>query len=140
MTVPLKFTLAQINPTIGDIDGNIALMAEAARQARAAGSALVIFPELSLTAYYPADLLDEDEFVQRVFAGVERLKQESARVPGIHWVVGAPTANTGIGNADRLLVVYYIITGGDGAAAGKFIGITHQVAQYKTQGILVGLD
>jgi NAD+ synthetase len=93
----LKFSLAQINPTIGDIDGNIVLMREAALAARNAGASLVIFPELSLTAYYPADLLDEHEFVRRVVDGIERLKQESARVPGIHWVVGAPTPNAGIG-------------------------------------------
>ena len=68
----LKLTLAQINPTIGDIDGNIALMREAAREAHAQGARLVIFPELSLTAYYPADLLDDADFMQRVHAGIAR--------------------------------------------------------------------
>ena len=51
----LKITSAQINPTIGDIQGNIDLMLRAARQAADAQSHLVVFPELSLTAYYPGD-------------------------------------------------------------------------------------
>jgi NAD+ synthase/NAD+ synthase (glutamine-hydrolysing) len=93
----LTFTLAQINPTIGDLDGNVALMCEAARQAQTEGATLVIFPELSLTAYYPADLLDEDEFVQRIEAALAQLREETRRFPGLHWVIGAPTRNPGIG-------------------------------------------
>jgi len=93
----LKFTIAQINPTIGDIDGNIALLRAAAQQAQAEGAKLVIFPELSLTAYYPADLLDDAEFVRRVQAGVEQLLEESKAWPDLHWVIGAPTPREGIG-------------------------------------------
>jgi NAD+ synthetase len=93
----LRFTLAQINPTIGDIDGNIALMRDAVRQAHADGSSLVIFPELALTGYYPADLLDDEEFAQRVLAGIPKLLRESAAQPGVYWVVGTPTLNAGIG-------------------------------------------
>jgi predicted amidohydrolase len=47
----LTIALAQINPTIGDIDGNLALMIEAAQRAHAEGARLVAFPELSLPAY-----------------------------------------------------------------------------------------
>ncbi|MBK6595472.1 MAG: hypothetical protein IPG23_23700, partial [Burkholderiales bacterium] len=53
----LRITSAQINPTIGDISGNIALMLRAARQAGDEHADLVVFPEMSLTAYYPGDLL-----------------------------------------------------------------------------------
>src|SRR6478735_3367231 len=93
----LKLTLAQINPTIGDIDGNIALMRKAAREAHAQGARLVIFPELSLTGYYPADLLDDADFTQRVQDGIERMLVESQALPELHWVIGAPTRNTGVG-------------------------------------------
>ena len=93
----LKLTLAQINPTIGDIDGNIALMRAAARQAQAEGSRLVIFPELSLTGYYPADLLDDADFMQRVQDGIDKMLAETRSLPDLHWVIGAPTRNSGVG-------------------------------------------
>ncbi|WP_066268957.1 NAD+ synthase [Hydrogenophaga palleronii] len=93
----LRITSAQINPTIGDIDGNIRLMLEAARQARLDGSQLVVFPEMSLTAYYPGDMLDERPFQQRVAEGIQALKRATREVPELHWVVGAPLQREGPG-------------------------------------------
>lgn len=93
----LKVTLAQVNPTIGDIPGNIKLMTAAARQARIEGANLVVFPELSLTAYYPADLLDDSRFVARLTAGLSTLRTASREVPELYWVVGAPTQQPGPG-------------------------------------------
>jgi NAD+ synthetase len=93
----LTIALAQINPTIGDIDGNLAQMVEAAQRAHAQGAQLVAFPELSLTAYYPADLLEDPDFQRRMAKGVEELMAASKQLPDLHWVVGAPTPNTGIG-------------------------------------------
>jgi NAD+ synthetase len=93
----MKITLAQINPTIGDIDGNILLMRGAAEQATAAGADVVVFPELSLTGYYPADLLDDASFQARMARGLDELVAQSASFPQLHWVVGAPTRNTGVG-------------------------------------------
>ena len=87
----LKMTVAQLNVTVGDIDGNIDQMVAAARQAQAGGAQLVVFPELSLTAYYPGDLLDEPDFLARVDAGIARLLRETAALPGLYWVVGTPT-------------------------------------------------
>jgi NAD+ synthase (glutamine-hydrolysing) len=92
-----KFTLAQINPTIGDIEGNLALMKKAATRAHADGAALVIFPEMSVTAYYPADLLDDPEFLKRVARGLEDLLASSRELPELHWVIGAPTPHIGTG-------------------------------------------
>lgn len=86
----LKITSAQINPTIGDIEGNIELMLSAARKARDDGAQLVVFPELSLTAYYPADLLDEPHFQDRLVQGLHKLKLASRETPNVAWVVGAP--------------------------------------------------
>ena len=93
----LKLTLAQINPTIGDVGGNVALMREAARAAYQQGARLVIFPELSLTAYYPADLLEDAEFMSRVAGGLQALLAATRELPGLHWVIGAPTPNPGVG-------------------------------------------
>ena len=93
----LRITLAQINPTIGDIAGNIELMRHAATQAQAAQAQLVVFPELSLTGYSPGDLLDEPAFIARCTAGLEQLQHATLATPGVHWVVGAPTRRSGPG-------------------------------------------
>jgi NAD+ synthetase len=93
----LKITSAQINPTIGDIQGNIALMLQAAGQAREAQSQLVVFPELSLTAYYPGDLLDDTQFQQRIAQGLDALKLATRETPDLFWVVGAPLRRPGVG-------------------------------------------
>ena len=104
----LKITLAQLNPTVGDMDGNIDQMVAAARQAQAEGAQLVVFAELSLTAYYPGDLLDEPDFLDRVDAGIARLLQENQQLPELHWVLGAPTRATGPGKHlhNSLLVLH----------------------------------
>jgi len=93
----LRITLAQLNYTVGDIDGNVQRMHAAARQAQDDRADLVVFSELSLCGYYPGDLLDEPEFLQRVQAGLEQLRNVSADYPTLHWVVGAPTRAAGPG-------------------------------------------
>src|SRR4051794_37896917 len=71
----LKITVAQLNYTIGDIEGNVARMTAAADVAAREQADLVVFSELSLTGYYPADLLDEPEFLERAAQGLERLRE-----------------------------------------------------------------
>jgi NAD+ synthase (glutamine-hydrolysing) len=89
----LSLTLAQLNPTIGDLEGNIALMKAAALKAQGDGAKLVVFPELSLTGYYPADLLEDEDFLSRMNDAVVALLQASQEVASVYWVVGAPTPN-----------------------------------------------
>jgi len=103
----LKFTIAQINPTVGDIEGNVRLMITAAQKAWSDESELVIFPELTLTGYYPGDLLDEPAFMQRVAAGIESLLQASRQLRKLHWVVGTPELRDGPGKrlSNMLLVI-----------------------------------
>lgn len=93
----LNITLAQINPTIGDIRGNIDLMRRAALKAQDEKSQMVVFPELSLTGYSPRDLLDEPEFITRTEAGLADLIDATLETPDMCWVVGAPTRRTGPG-------------------------------------------
>ncbi|WP_263773062.1 NAD+ synthase [Propionivibrio soli] len=90
MNPPFRITLAQLNPTVGDIAGNITRMHEAAQRAYAEGASLVVFPELSLTGYYPGDLLDEARFLDRVEQGLAELLSLTRTTPGLHWVVGTP--------------------------------------------------
>jgi NAD+ synthase (glutamine-hydrolysing) len=89
----LRITLAQLNVTVGDIEGNVAHMVQAAQQAAAAQSELVVFSELALCGYYPGDMLDDPSFLQRIDAGLATLQAASATLPQLHWVLGAPTRN-----------------------------------------------
>lgn len=93
----LRITSAQINPTIGDITNNITLMLRAARQARDEAADIVVFPEMSLTAYYPGDLLDDTNFQARIEAGLAQLLIATRETPSLYWVVGAPIRRAGIG-------------------------------------------
>ncbi len=109
METPLKLCLAQLNPTVGDVEGNADRMAETALEAGRGGARLVVFPELSLTGYYPGDLLDEPDFIDRVERGVAALQAASRQSPGAHWVVGAPvrrTAGAGKRLENSLLVIH----------------------------------
>ena len=92
-----KFFMAQINPTIGDFSGNIKKMLECARQARDQKACMVIFPELSLTGYCPADLLEEFWFKDSLKAAMKDLLLASKETPSLFWVVGAPYKNKGPG-------------------------------------------
>ena len=56
-SAPLLIGIAQLNPTIGDLDGNQAQILAAARAAAAQGARLLLTPELSLCGYPPRDLL-----------------------------------------------------------------------------------
>jgi NAD+ synthase (glutamine-hydrolysing) len=93
----LRVTVAQLNYIVGDVAGNVAKMIAAAREAVAARSDLVVFSELSLTGYYPGDLLDEPDFLARVAQGLADLQAASAELPTLHWIVGAPLAREGAG-------------------------------------------
>ncbi|MDJ0770470.1 MAG: NAD+ synthase [Ilumatobacter sp.] len=62
MTV-LLIALAQLNPTVGDLDGNLAKLVDAYQRADAAGCDIVAFPELSVTGYPPEDLVLKPGFV-----------------------------------------------------------------------------
>ncbi|RZJ20319.1 MAG: NAD+ synthase, partial [Haliea sp.] len=97
----LTFTIAQLSLTVGDIAGNTARMTAAARNAWAQDADMVIFPELSLTGYYPGDLLDEDGFMPRVEAAMDELLRVSCQFPSLHWVLGLPVGHTGPGKKLR---------------------------------------
>lgn len=86
----MKVALAQINATVGDIAGNAASVAAAARQAYAQGARLVLAPELALTGYPPEDLLLRPAFMQACADELERLAAALADCEGLHVVVGHP--------------------------------------------------
>jgi NAD+ synthase (glutamine-hydrolysing) len=63
-TLQLRVALAQVDTTVGDLDGNAALVTRWARRARDAGAHLVLFPEMTLTGYPPEDLVLRESFAQ----------------------------------------------------------------------------
>ena len=71
--------LAQIDPTVGDVDGNAALIAEWIARARDAGADLVVLPELCLPGYPAEDLYLKRHFAEANAAALERLAAEAPR-------------------------------------------------------------
>lgn len=72
-----KITLAQINPTVGDIESNCALILQEWRKAADAGSDLVIFPEMCITAYPVEDLVMRQVFVHTAMDAVKTLAEQT---------------------------------------------------------------
>jgi NAD+ synthetase len=72
----MKITIAQINPIIGDIPGNIQKIIEAANKAVADKSDLLLTPELSLCGYPPRDLLLKPDFLKAMNIALQQLAED----------------------------------------------------------------
>ena len=85
----IKIAIAQINPTVGDIEGNAALIVNN-YEAVAQNADLVIFPELSLTGYPPEDLILTPDFQNKVMQAAQELAARcngaAALIIGSLWV------------------------------------------------------
>lgn len=85
----MRIAIAQLNPVVGDVDGNssriINCSAELAKRAE-----LVVFPELSVTGYPPRDLLDMEWFLGEVRNAVERIARSTDDLGGSGVLFGAP--------------------------------------------------
>jgi NAD+ synthase (glutamine-hydrolysing) len=77
----VKIALAQINPTVGDFRGNVEKILDFTRQAQRGGASLVMFPELAVCGYPPADLLEKPSFVARCGEAVCEIARATARDP-----------------------------------------------------------
>jgi NAD+ synthase (glutamine-hydrolysing) len=82
----MRIALAQINPTVGDVDGNTAKIAAWIDRAREAGAELAIFPELCVPGYPAEDLYLKRHFLAANVAAVERLA--AGLEPGITVMIG----------------------------------------------------
>ena len=89
MTDTLKIALAQVNPTVGDVRGNAALIRAARADAARLGADLVVFPELVLSGYPPEDLVYRAAFLDAVDAALKDLAALTAD-GGPAMLVGAP--------------------------------------------------
>jgi NAD+ synthase (glutamine-hydrolysing) len=105
----LRLGLAQINPTVGDLDGNHARIVEAIGRARELGVEVLAFPELAVTGYPPEDLLLRPSFVERA---MERTRDLLPHTRGMTVIVGAPARGDALYDAAAVLH--------DGAWAGCY--------------------
>ncbi len=100
-----RITLAQLNPVVGDIDGNAATAFAAWEQARAAGADMVALPEMFITGYNTQDLVMKPAFHQAAMAAVEELAVRCADGPAI--AIGGPWVE-----GDGLYNAYLILKNG----------------------------
>jgi len=97
----LRIALAQINPTVGDLDGNRRMIEASLAEARPFRPDLIAFPELALSGYPPEDLLHHPPFIRDV---EETLGRIAADHPGDRILLGAPIrGDDGLYNAAVLL-------------------------------------
>src|SRR5579864_2028789 len=92
----MRLALAQINPTVGDLDGNRMLILERLHSARGAGADVVVFPELAVTGYPPEDLLLRPGFIRAAERSLEQIALESR---GVTLLVGTPHLDRDLYNA-----------------------------------------
>ncbi len=69
----MKIAIAQINPKVGDIEGNLRLIEDFGRRAQAAGADMAVFPELAVTGYPPLDLLEKKWFIDANLLALKKL-------------------------------------------------------------------
>ena len=77
MTQSLKVALAQLNPKVGDVAGNLAKVRAARAEAATQGADLVLTAELVLAGYFPEDLVLKPSFVKRCHEAVEELRADT---------------------------------------------------------------
>ena len=99
-TARIRLALAQIDATVGDVDGNARLISEWMERAREAGAGLVVFPELAITGYPPEDLLLKPHFLDAARAALDDV---ASGVEGIVAVVGFPERADAVHNSAAVL-------------------------------------
>ena len=105
MSDRFRITLAQLNPVMGDLEGNAAQARHAWEQGRDAGADLVALPEMFIVGYNPQDLVMKPAFQVAAIEAVRRLAADCADGPALAiggpWVEGA-----------QLFNAYFILKGG----------------------------
>lgn len=107
----VRLALAQLDFTVGDINGNTDRIIESISIARDKGADIAVFPELAVTGYPPEDLLLKRGFVEDNLSALDRI---TAATEGITAVVGFVDANSDIYNAAAVL------------HNGRLVGVQHK--------------
>ena len=101
-----RLALAQMNPTVGDIDGNTARIIEYVERAQECGADLVAFPELAITGYPPEDLLFKTSFLQANEAAMQRVVAAAQDIAVVVGYVEVGDSATGADIANAAAVGY----------------------------------
>lgn len=115
----LRLGLAQLNVTVGDLEGNLKVIVDCIQRARVEEVDLLVFPELTLTGYPPEDLLLQPGFIQ---ANLHHLKKLIPRTKGITVIVGFVDRDHDLYNAAAVL------------SDGKWVG-TYRKAMLPNYGV-----
>lgn len=105
----MRITMAQLNPVVGDITGNLKRIAELWSICHAQKSDLLILPELFLVGYPPRDLLERPAFIDRVNVAIRELLKLSLDYKGTGILFGAPMStnnSTGHSLYNSALLIY----------------------------------
>lgn len=106
----VKFALAQINPTVGDLAGNASAIIRHCRQARDEGAHAVVFPELCISGYPPEDLLLRGDFLDACAVKLREVADATAAL-NITVIVGHPLRENG-----RVFNALSVLRGGSAVA------------------------
>ncbi len=105
MTKIFRLTMAQLNPTVGDIAGNAEQARAAWAEGKAAGADLVALPEMFITGYQTQDLVTKPAFVADAMLHIRTLALDCADGPAL--AIGGPMFEE-----DRLFNCYFILKDG----------------------------
>lgn len=114
----IRIALAQVNPTVGELDGNVRTVRRVAAAAKKAGAQIVAFPELMLSGYPPEDLLLKPQFLDDCSRALRAVAREAK---GIVILVGAPEAPSRKGG--RPHNACHVLAGGAVAATYRKINL-----------------
>jgi NAD+ synthase (glutamine-hydrolysing) len=107
----LRLAGAQINPVVGDVDGNVERILDAYREASERRAHLVVFPELAVTGYPPEDLVFKPAFLAASREGVERVAAGTGSAAAVVGFVdptpAGPTNAAALCHRGRVLAVYH---------------------------------
>lgn len=107
----IRVAMAQINPIVGDLSGNVIKIVSYLRKAKTLKADIVAFPELAVTGYPPEDLLLKPQFVNDNIDALDRIRAASE---GITLIVGFVDRDDGLYNAAALI------------SDGKLVDIYHK--------------
>ena len=96
----IRIALAQINTTVGDIEGNTGKIISYIKEAQDKGADIVAFPELAVTGYPPEDLLLKPQFIND---NIKALKRIARHVDDIVSIVGFVDKDSDIYNAAAII-------------------------------------
>lgn len=113
----MRVALAQINPTVGDLEGNVELCLQAIHTARANGADLVVLPEMAVPGNPPLDILNDPGFVNAVLEATADLARRAGGGPPV--LAGSLTrAGGGSPGHPGLLGAAFLLRGGEARLVG----------------------